>query len=96
MRRRSSNQTDTFVSGYLQPEYTVQQDWTLFGRLEDTTNRTSSDYLELFPNSITRRQMLGLRFDFARRQALKLEVAHAETESDDFDQVLLQWSAVLP
>jgi len=96
MDRRARNQTDSFLSGYLQAEYTFAPDWTLFGRLEATSNANSSDYLALFPHVITDRQMLGLRFDFVASQALTVEISHAESASDDFEQVLLQWSAVFP
>jgi len=93
---------DTFVSGYLQAEYNLHQDWILYGRLEETSNTDSSIYLKLFPNIIADRQVLGLRFDFARSQALTLEVSRviefigAETQKDEFGQVLLQWSTVFP
>jgi hypothetical protein len=96
MKRQANNQTDSFVSGYFQGEYELRHDWTLFGRLEQTNNTSSSDYLELFPNSVTDRKMLGLRFDLARQHALSFELSDAETPSDDFEQYLLQWSAVFP
>jgi len=93
---------DTFTSGYIQAEYNLHQDWILYGRLEETSNRESSVYLKLFPNIIADRQVLGLRFDFASRQALTLEVSRTiefvgtETQKDRFGQVLLQWSTVFP
>lgn len=96
LKRETRNRTDRFLSAYLQTEYTFDVDWTLFGRLEETTDNNSSDYLELFPNSVSDRQLLGLRFDFDTNQALTFEASHAETQSDDFEQVLLQWSAVFP
>ena len=96
LKRRANNQTDTFFTGYFQAEYEIQHDWTIFGRLEQTNNTSSSDYLELFPNSLTDRRMLGLRFDLARKHALTFEVSDAETRADDFEQYLLQWSTVFP
>jgi hypothetical protein len=97
LKRQAHNQTDSFLSGYFQAEYELKHDWTLFGRLEQTSNTSSSDYLELFPHAVTDRQMLGLRFDLAMQHALSLEVSRAETPSDgDFEQFLLQWSAVFP
>ena len=97
MKRRAQNQTDSFLSGYFQAEYELKHDWTVFGRLEQTNNTGSSDYIGLFPHTVTDRQMLGLRFDLAREHALSLEVSRAETPADgDFEQYLLQWSAVFP
>ena len=97
MKRQARNQTDSFLSGYFQAEYELKHDWTVFGRLEQTNNTSSSDYLELFPHSVTDRQMLGLRYELARQHALSVEVSRAETPADgDFEQYLLQWSAVFP
>jgi len=96
MKRQDQDQTDSFFSGYVQPEYDFGRGWTLFGRLEATSNTNSSDYLELFPDSLTDRQMLGLRFDFYRNQAITIEISHGATIADDFGQALLQWSAVFP
>jgi hypothetical protein len=93
---------DEFVSGYIQAEYDFHQNWILYGRLEESSGTEDSLYLTLFPNTIADRQVLGLRFDFARLQALTLEVsrtiefAGADTQTDRFGQALLQWSTVLP
>ena len=93
---------DSFATGYLQAEYQLHQDWTLYGRLEETSDTDSSVYLKLFPNSIADRQVLGLRFDFARRHALTLELARIfefagdEIQTDQFRQVMFQWSTFVP
>jgi len=97
MKRQAGNQTDSFLTGYFQAEYELKHDWTVFGRLEQTNNTSSSDYLDLFPHSVTDRQMLGLRFELAMQHALSFEVSRAETPADgDFEQYLLQWSTVFP
>ena len=97
LKRDARDQTDTFIAGYLQPEYELDGQWTAFARVEGTTHAHSSDYLQLFPNYITERAMLGLRFDYSAISAFSLELARAETvESRDFGQVLLQWSMVFP
>ena len=96
MKQRSDSETDHFFAGYVQAEYELGMSWTLFGRLEGTTNAQSSSYLELFPHYITARQMLGSRYDFSGNHAITVEIAHAESLSDDFGQVWLQWSAVFP
>lgn len=93
---------DDFVSGYIQAEFNFHQNWILYGRLEESSGTEDSIYLTLFPNTIADRQVLGLRFDFARLQAITLEVtrtiefAGSDTETDRFGQVFLQWSTVLP
>jgi hypothetical protein len=92
---------DSFTSGYIQAQYSFHEDWILYGRLEESNDAEDSLYLTLFPNTIADRQVLGLRFDFARSQALTLEVARviefAEAGTQDrFGQAMLQWSTVLP
>ena len=92
---------DTFTSGYIQAQYSFHPDWILYGRLEESNDAEDSLYLTLFPNTIADRQVLGLRFDFTRNQALTLEVARviefAEADTQDrFGQAMLQWSTVLP
>ena len=66
------------------------------GRVEDTADVDNSEYFKLFPNAVTERQMLGLRFDFYKNHALTVEFSKVKTQSADFDQAWLQWSAVLP
>ncbi|MBE9564629.1 MAG: hypothetical protein IMF17_05235 [Proteobacteria bacterium] len=89
-------QTDTFFAAYFQAEYELDQEWKVFGRLENTYYGENSEYINLFSNAITERQMLGLRFDFYRKHALTLEVSKVGTQTLDFNQAWLQWSAVLP
>jgi len=96
MKKQSGSHRDSFYSGYLQAEYEFDQKWTVFSRFEDTANESNSDYLALFPHSVTERRMFGVRFDVAKRHALTVEVSHAENSLDDFGQLLLQWSAVYP
>ncbi|MGD2160125.1 MAG: hypothetical protein PVG94_03005, partial [Gammaproteobacteria bacterium] len=96
MHLQNRNETDAFISGYLQSEYELEQDLTVFGRLEGTSNIEDSSYLELFPNSILERKMLGVRFDIFKQHAIKIEFSRVTTRSSDFDQMMLQWSAVLP
>lgn len=96
MIKQDQDLTDTFFAAYLQAEYVFAQNWTVFGRVEDTPGADDSEYLELFPATIIERQMLGLRFDFYKNNALTLEVSNVGTQSIDSDQVWFQWSAVLP
>ena len=96
MNRATASGTDSFVIGYIQAEYATSEKWTLFGRVEGTRDPESSSYIALFPNSITDRQMIGVRFDYARQNALTVETSSAETISEEFNQVMFQWSTVFP
>ncbi len=96
MIKQVQDQTDTFYTAYLQGEYEIKQDWKVFGRLEDIYEGDNSDYLALFPSAVIQREMLGLRYDFYKNQALTLELSNITTQLAEFDQAWLQWSAVFP
>ena len=49
MNKQTENPTDTFVAAYFQAEYDLNQEWKVFGRIEDTADADNSEYLELFP-----------------------------------------------
>ena len=87
---------DDFTSGYVQAEYAVSKDWVLFGRVEESYSTNNSAYLQLIPNFIESRQMIGARFEFLSQHALTFEAAHIETLNENFEQVRIQWSAVFP
>lgn len=96
MIKQVQNQTDTFYTAYFQAEYEINQDWRVFGRLEDTYEGDNSEYLALFPSAVLQREMLGLRYDFYKKHALTLELSNITTQFAEFDQAWLQWSAVFP
>jgi hypothetical protein len=86
-----------FSAGYLQAEYQVHDDWTVFGRLEGTGNAKNNAYLDLNQEYMTERAMAGARFEVGSRQALKLELSRNERQDDTrFTQLELQWSMVYP
>lgn len=86
-----------FGAGYLQAEYLAHADWTLFGRFEDTSGVKNNAYLQLFPEFLDSRAMVGARFEVASHQALKLELSRNERQDAiRFNQVSLQWSMVYP
>lgn len=86
-----------FGAGYLQGEYQVHENWTLFGRLEGTVHAKDNAYLALNQEFIKARAMAGTRVEVGRRQALKLEVSRNELQDEvRFNQIGLQWSMVYP
>ena len=87
---------DNFTSGFVQGEFELNQNWTFFGRVEESFSENNSSYLQLIPNYVESRQMLGTKFDFMQQHALTLEVANVDTVKENFVQVRLQWSAVFP
>jgi len=85
-----------FASGYLQADYLALEVWTPYARLEQSFGDDNDAYIRLMTDFIPKRQVLGLRWDFTPRQALKLEYSRNHARSKTFDETLLNWSAVFP
>ncbi|RJQ47895.1 MAG: hypothetical protein C4528_04020 [Gammaproteobacteria bacterium] len=89
-------QRGTFTSGYVQVEYGLHADWTVYGRLENTFGENHDPYVGRFPHFVKKRSLAGLRYELGNRQALKIEFAGVETHDDRFSEIAVQWSAAFP
>jgi len=92
---------DDFASGYVQLEYQVSNDWTVYARSDNSEGEDFSPYLRLLPAFVAHRQMAGVRWDFVDFQALTLELAEVSQQGDDsdhdnFKEIRMQWSALFP
>jgi hypothetical protein len=93
---------ESFISGYVQAERQFPHKLTVFGRWEDSARMQESAYVALFDNHdgdvdiALRRDALGLRWDYVRRQALTVELSHVVSLKRTSNEVRLQWSAVVP
>jgi hypothetical protein len=98
--RRITN--EDFMTGYLQVERQLPHRLTAFSRIENSSRMQKSRYVALFDDHSSdidvtlRRQALGLRWDYARRQALTCELSHAVSVSERASEVRVQWSAAIP
>ena len=90
------NERGSFTNVYLQPEYDWRPHWILYARVENTRGNKDDAYLALFPDFVLRRNLVGVRYDFAPRQAVKIEINRTHRLNDEFNQVTLQWSAAFP
>jgi len=97
-----ATRNESFISGYLQIERQLPKQFTIFGRSEASARMQESRYIALFDEHdgnidiALHRQALGLRWDYARRQALTLELAHVISLSQRANEVRVQWSAAIP
>jgi hypothetical protein len=97
-----TTRNESFMSGYLQVERQLPRRFTAFGRLEDSARMQESRYVALFDHEdgnlaiALRRQALGVRWDYARRQALTLELSHIVSLQQQSNEVRAQWSAAIP
>ena len=93
---------ESFMSAYLQAERQLPHRLTAFGRVEDSSRMKESRYVALLDSDskdidlTLRRQALGLRWDYARRQALTVEFDHEVSRSEGGYEARLQWSAAIP
>ena len=96
------NSDESFISGYVQAERQLPHQLTAYGRIEDSARMQKSHYVALFDDhpldiEITvRRQSAGLRWDYARRQALTCELGHVVSLEKSANEIRLQWSAAIP
>jgi hypothetical protein len=93
---------ESFDSGYLQVERQLPFKLTAFGRVEASARMQESRYVRMFEDVdgdvdiALRRNALGLRWDFVRRQALTVELSHVVSLMRPSDEVRIQWSGVIP
>jgi hypothetical protein len=97
-----TTRNESFTSGYLQVERQLPMRFTVFGRLEDSSRMQESQYVGSFNDAdgdleiALRRQAIGVRWDFTRRQALTFELSHIVSLTQDSNEFRLQWSAAIP
>jgi hypothetical protein len=93
---------ESFISAYFQAERQLPHRLTAFGRVERSPGMPESRYVALLDDHTTniditiRREAAGLRWDYARRQALTCEFDHEISLSRRGYEVRLQWSAAIP
>jgi hypothetical protein len=93
--------SDNFAAAYAQGEYSVNDDWTAYGRIETGIGEDDSSYLWLLPAFIAHRSLAGIRWDFTDKQSLTLEAANVKTQGSAeghaaHKELWVQWSAVFP
>jgi hypothetical protein len=83
----------SFGVGYVEAERRLPHDLTGFLRWEGSADAGHNDYLKLFPLFVRQRNVIGLRWDFVRRQAVTLQLSDTNTLDGHFSDIRLQWSA---
>jgi hypothetical protein len=89
--------SEDVLAGYCQVERQLPLHLTAYARDENSAHATQALYIVVnHPDFELRRETLGLRWDFLRRQALTIELAHGQTIGYRGFEYRLQWSAALP
>jgi hypothetical protein len=95
-------QDENFTAGYAQVERQLPWRLSAFARLEASDGMRNARFVQSFDDHdgdvdvALRRDAFGLRWDFARRQALSLEISHVVSLEQRSDDIRLQWSAAVP
>lgn len=85
-----------YANAYVQLEWDVKKNISLYSRVEDTFVGKNDPYINLFPRYVQDRIMGGVRYKYNQNMALKMEVSEEYLRNDQFTQVMLQWSAIFP
>jgi len=85
-----------FINSYLQLEVPWNADWTPYGRLERSFGDQKDPFLSYVDAFIRDRSLIGIRYDFTHNQTLKLELGRMDFASSNYNQAMIQWSAVFP
>ena len=91
----SGGPDDSFVSGYFQLQRRIGERFTVLGRVEASSGADRSAYVALFDDFVEQRNVVDLRWDFAKLHALTIELADTNTLHDGYREYRLQWSAAL-
>jgi hypothetical protein len=86
---------DSFIVGYVQAERRLPFDLTAFARWEDSSRAGGAAYIRMFEEYAHSRHVVGMRWDFAARQALTVQLSDSHTLNGRFSDIRLQWSAAL-
>ena len=97
LRGTEATRNESFVAGYAQLERRFADRYTAFFRHEDSSRAQESSYIQAVQSHFAVRCSLGgVRWDFARHQAITMEASRTTTFSNRFTKISLQWSAVVP
>ena len=83
----------SFTGGYAQVGYRFDQYWVGFIRVEDIEGSDSDAYLALFPNYIIDRNLVGLRLNFRKDQAVTFGILDSALVTGSHVHTAVQWSA---
>ena len=82
------------TSWFLHGEYRVNEDWMGYLRHESTLGTEGSHYFVNFPDFVSNRSVVGLRYESGSNHALSLETGSATSNGKRYSELRLQWSAV--
>jgi len=89
--------TEDFSNMYIMADYSLNNKWNVYSRLEDTYDEENNEYLSYFTKFVTKRNLMGVRYSINRNQIIKFEINKSKLFSgEDYRQLAVQWSFVYP
>jgi len=92
----TSQQSGSFVAGYLHGEYALNRSLTNYVRYEDSIGATNDVYISLFRPFEKRGFVLGLRYDWNSVHAFTTEMSINQSSDETKTHASFKWSAVFP
>lgn len=86
--------SEDFVVAYLQAERSLDDRWTIVGRIETGSGDNDDAYLALFPDHVEDKLLGAVRLNVRERHALTLEFSDVRAREDRYRELTLQWAAV--
>lgn len=96
LRDTGAQRDESLAAGYVQVDRELPRHLTLFVRHEDTARAADSRYASLRQDFVLHGNLAGLRWDYAHRQALTIELGRVIELHGALSEARLQWSAVFP
>lgn len=85
-----------FGAAYAHVEYDFYPKWTVYARLERGIDTKKDGFLSAIGHDSLDRNLLGIRFDITRRQAISCEIPQLEFGHDTQTHMSIQWTGMFP
>lgn len=85
---------DYYIPWYLQYERKLTHTYTAYGRIEHMFNADDASAVIAHENLTKKAQVIGLRYDFWKNQALTIEASSVEQTNADLDTISIKWNGV--
>ena len=92
----TSQQSVSFVAGYIHGEYGLTRSLINYIRYEDSAGTTNDAYISLFKPFEKRALVFGLRYDWNSTHAFTTEISTSQDNGQTKTHGAIKWSAVFP
>lgn len=94
--KKTNFSNDSFSAVYAHLEYDFLPKWTIYGRIERGIDTNNNSYLSTLGHDSLDRNLVGVRYDFTRRQAFSCEIPQLDFGHDAQTHMSIQWTGMFP